>query len=49
MQAKPSVGKRKNITDDSSQFDEEDIGSKGSGAFDSGDRFVGNVPNAFGR
>ena len=27
----------------------EDIGSKGSGAFDSGDRFVGNVPNAFGR
>ena len=36
MQAKPSVGKRKNITDDSSQFDEEDIGSKGSGAYDSG-------------
>ena len=36
MQAKPSVGKRKNTTEDSSQFMTADIGSKGSGAFDSG-------------
>ena len=37
MQAKPSVGKRKNITDDSSQFDDRGYRIKGEcGAFDSG-------------
>ena len=48
MQAKPSVGKRKNIAEDSSQFMTADIGSRGVVRV-TANCFVGNVPNAFGR